>query len=106
MPASEARENGLAAAIALHKAGKLAEAERLYRAHLASEPGAALALSNLGHILQERGEHEGAADLFQRAIALKPRFAAAHAYRGNALASLGRTSEAQEAFDRAIALDS
>ncbi len=36
MPASKAEAGELAAAIALHKAGKLAEAERLYRAHLAS----------------------------------------------------------------------
>ncbi|HEY2890820.1 MAG TPA: tetratricopeptide repeat protein [Dongiaceae bacterium] len=105
MSASEVRSTGLEAAIALHKAGKLAEAERLYRAHLAAEPRAALALSNLGHILQERGEHEAAVELYERAIALKPRFAAAHAYRGNALAALGRTSEAREALDRAIALD-
>ena len=105
MPAGEARAGGLEDAIALHKAGRLAEAERLYRTHIATEPGAALALLNLGHILQERGEHEAAADLFQRAIALKPRFAAAHAYRGTALAALGRMNDAREAFDRAIALD-
>jgi tetratricopeptide (TPR) repeat protein len=104
-PARAAEAGGLRDAIAFHKSGNLGEAERLYRAHLAVEPRAALALSNLGQILQQRGEYAAAVDLFQRAIALKPRFAAAYAYRGNALAALGQISAAQQAFDQAIAID-
>ena len=44
--AAEPVAAGLQAAIAAHKAGRLSEAERLYRDHLAGEPTAAIALSD------------------------------------------------------------
>ncbi len=103
MPGTESHREGLQSAIAAHKAGLLTRAEQLYRQHLAAEPEAALALSNLGQILLARGESEAALVLFQRALAAQPRFAAVQAYRGNALMALGRLSEARAAFDQALA---
>ena len=92
-------------AIALHKAGRLGEAERLYRAHLAADPAAILALTNLGQILQSRGDHAGALELYGKAATLKPRLALPQACRGRALAALGKLDGAREAFEQAIALD-
>src|SRR5262244_987775 len=60
VPGSESLTTDLQSAIAAHKAGQLTQAERLYRQHLAAEPQAALALSNLGQILLARGEAEAA----------------------------------------------
>src|SRR5690349_12478302 len=102
--ATEPLAAGLQAAIAAHKAGRLGEAEQLYREHLASEPSSALALSNLGQMVLERGDAAGALTLFQRAVASRPRFANAHAHLGNALAALGRLKEARDAFDQALAI--
>ncbi len=103
--AAEPLAAGLQAAIAAHKAGRLSEAERLYRDHLAGEPQAALALSNLGQIVLERGDAAEALTLLQRAIASRPRFANAHAHLGNALAALGKLNDARSAFDQALAIN-
>src|SRR5262249_11437017 len=105
VPGSESLTTDLQSAIAAHKAGQLTQAERLYRQHLAAEPQAALALSNLGQILLARGDAEAALVLFQRATSAAPRFAAAQAYRGNALIALGRLGEARVAFDQALAIN-
>src|SRR5271170_4441005 len=99
LPAGE-----LAAALAAHRTGRLDEAERLYRAHLAGEPDDALALHNLGVIANGRGDPAGAVRLIGRALELRPRFAAGHASRGNALAALGKFAEAEASFRQALAL--
>lgn len=105
MPVSESLATDLQTAIAAHKAGQLAQAERLYRRHLAAEPEAALALSNLGQILLARGEAEAALALFRSAASAEPRFAAAQAHCGNALMALGQLAEAHAAFDQALAIN-
>ncbi len=92
-------------AIALHKAGQLGEAERLYRDHLAGDPGAILAFTNLGLILQSRDDHDGALALYDKAAALKPRLALPQACRGRALAALGKLDQARKAFEQALRLD-
>jgi predicted O-linked N-acetylglucosamine transferase (SPINDLY family) len=91
-------------ALALHKAGRLAEAEALYREVLASEPGHAEALHFLGLAAYQKGRSEEAAELIGRAIALAAT-SQMHTNRGAALQSLGRTDEAIASYRQAVALD-
>jgi predicted O-linked N-acetylglucosamine transferase (SPINDLY family) len=90
-------------ALALHQAGRLAEAEDLYRRVLASEPGHAGALHLSGLIALDAGRGEEAAELLGRAIARGPTAALCTAL-GAALQSLGRTDEAIASYRQAIAL--
>jgi prepilin-type N-terminal cleavage/methylation domain-containing protein len=56
-------------ALGLHRAGRLDEAEVLYRQILAREPEHAESLHLLGVIAHQGGHHEAAVDLIGRAIA-------------------------------------
>lgn len=62
----------LEAAVGLHQAGKLAEAEAGYRRALALDPANPDALNLLGVIHQSRGEAETAIRLIRAAIAIHP----------------------------------
>src|SRR4051812_49600140 len=91
-------------AVEHHRAGRLAEAERLYRDILAVrvEPHS---LSLLGLIARAAGEGEAALALTDQAITLKPDVAEFHNNRGNVLRDLGRHEEAAAALGQAVALD-
>lgn len=104
MPASPATDYLLASAIGQHRAGQLAEAERIYRQILAADPGHADSLHLLGIIAHQRGRHEAAVDLIGRAIARGSPLPQFHYNLGLALAALGRAGEAATQFTRAIAL--
>ena len=88
-----------ATAVAHHQAGRLPEAERLYRRILADDPNNVGALNNLGLIIAR----DEAMVLFQRAIELAPDFADAHVNLGGAQEALGRFGEAAASYQRAIA---
>jgi tetratricopeptide (TPR) repeat protein len=91
--------------LALHRAGRLAEAEGLYRQILAVEPDHADSLHLVGVIAQQNGRHDIALDLIGRAIARNDRVALFHCNMGVVLRSLGRLDDAVAHFDRALALD-
>ena len=91
-------------AVALHRAGRLDEAGRLYRAVLIADAKHADALTLLGTVCMQRGEWEEGFRFIDRSLALNPRQPHALVNRGNALARLKRFDEALLAFDRAIAL--
>jgi tetratricopeptide (TPR) repeat protein len=103
--ASDPRVAGLfAAGLAHHQAGRLAQAETLYRETLALQPDHADALHLLGVLASQIGRHDVAVDLIDRAIAIdrtSPRY---HSNRGLALAGLQRFAEAMASYDRALAL--
>lgn len=63
---------------AYHAAGRLAEAERAYRAAIAGAPDAHASLNNLAHLELERGAAEAALELAQRAVEASPRPNAAY----------------------------
>ena len=63
------------AAIGHHRAGRLAEAERLYRQILSQQPGHADALHLLGVIAQQVGQYDVAVELIGRAVAVQPTYA-------------------------------
>jgi len=87
-----------------HQAGRLDEAEALYRRVLLEQPDQPDALHLLGIILSQRGQHEAALELLRKAVMIQPRSADFQSNLGIVLASLGRTQEAIEAFERALRL--
>jgi tetratricopeptide (TPR) repeat protein len=60
----------LAAAMKIHEAGRLTEAEALYRGVLAEAPQQAHALHLLGVLVHQQGRHDEAAELLTRALAV------------------------------------
>ena len=91
-------------ALAHHQAGRLAEAETIYREILSAHPDLPDALHLLGMIEHQRGSHAAAVKLIRQAIAANPREAAFHSNLGTIFQSLGRLNEAAGCFERALAL--
>ncbi len=96
--------NMLENALALHRAGRLAEAEAIYRQILATDPHHADSLHLLGMIEHQRGHHETAIELIGQAIAVSPSQAAYHSNLGTILQAQGKLDEATACFLRALAL--
>ncbi len=91
-------------ALAAHRAGELAEADRLYRAVLARAPEHFDALHLLGVVCAERGAHEEARRLLEAALRLRPHSAPVCSNLGNALRGLHRLEDALARYDEALAL--
>lgn len=91
--------------LALHQAGRLDEAETIYREVLAGDPHDADALHLLGLIAQQTGHNEAAVELIGRAIQVRPQYAVAYNNLGNALKALERADEAMDAHRIAASLD-
>jgi tetratricopeptide (TPR) repeat protein/SAM-dependent methyltransferase len=92
-------------ALQQHQAGRLAEAETLYRQILQTEPNHADALHLLGVIAHQSGKHEIAVEYIARAIALNPAAAEYHNNIGEVYRALAKMSEAEASFQRALALN-
>ena len=88
-----------------HRAGRLFEAEEIYRRILAAEPDYPYALCLLGTIAQATGEYDQAVELISRAIAVKPDYTDAHSNLGIVLQTVERNEEALASFDNALALN-
>ncbi|MBV8538915.1 MAG: tetratricopeptide repeat protein [Alphaproteobacteria bacterium] len=88
--------------IEAHRAGRLDEAERLYRQILAADPGHAPALVHLGLIAQANGAVDSAEALLMRALDLRPRLAEAHFHLGNLYRAGRRLAEAGRCYRAAI----
>jgi len=91
------------AALAAQKAGREAEAERLYLQILeqASPPEV---LVNLGNLLARQGRRDEALPLYDRAMAARPDFLEALFNRAGLLLELKRPEEALENYERVVAL--
>jgi thioredoxin-like negative regulator of GroEL len=90
-------------AMGLHRAGRLAEAEALYRQVLASDPSLVNVHVNLGAALQGQDRVEAAVDAYRAALALAPDNTAALSNLGVALRILGQLDEALARQDAAMA---
>jgi tetratricopeptide (TPR) repeat protein len=93
-----------AAALQHHQAGRLAQAEQLYRQILAIEPRHDESLHLLGVVFCQCGRADLAAPLIERAIALRGGVAAYHYNLGLALQMQGRLEAAGRGFEQAVAL--
>jgi tetratricopeptide (TPR) repeat protein len=83
----------------------LADAERLYRSILETDPDHADSWHLLGVIATQRGAHQDAILLIGHAITRKSRIAPFHANLGSALRAAGRLEEAVESYRRALSID-
>ena len=93
------------AALAAHRAGRLAEAHAAYEAVLVRAPEHFDALHMLGVVAMQCGDAPRAAALIEQAIEVVPDSAAAHVNLAAARQALGRHAEALASAERALALD-
>lgn len=92
----------LNAAIASHQAGRLSEAEKLYRQVLERQPEDADALHMLGVLYHQCGDSSRAAELIQKSVAIKPGNAGAQYNLGIVLYRQRKNNEAIVCFHRAL----
>jgi tetratricopeptide (TPR) repeat protein len=94
----------LLAAVSWRQCGMYADAETLWRATLARNPGSWLAHNNLGLILLQKGRVDDAMAHYQSALAANPDDMEAHNNLGNALLQQGRVEAALAHYQRALEL--
>jgi hypothetical protein len=87
-----------------HQAGRLAQAEQLYRQVLVLEPAHHKACNNLGIILASQGNFDRAVAAYLQALRLKPDYVEALGNLGVALHGIGKCEEAVAVYRQAIAL--
>ena len=87
-----------------HRAGRLLEAEALYREVLAHRPNHADTIRMIALLALDLGRTDAAILLLERATRIAPAVPDYHADLGRALRSTGRLDEAVAAFRRAIEL--
>ena len=103
MTPTPALQQKLLQAFALHKAGRLAEAEPLYKTILQTEPKHFDALHMLGVIHLQTGRNEEALRLIGKAVSINPAAPIALNNHGNTLQALGRHQDALKSYDKALA---
>jgi predicted O-linked N-acetylglucosamine transferase (SPINDLY family) len=91
-------------AVQHHRAGRLSEAEVLYRKVLSERPNDPDALHLLGLIAFQTDRHPLAVDLITRAISAQPSNAESHHHLGLALRAFRRNQEGISAFVSALRL--
>ncbi len=92
-------------AVGLHQAGRLDQAEAIYRRILRARPEDADALHYLGLIAYQRGQYREAVSLIHQAIAKRDGAAAFYCNLGNAYKGLAQHEPALQAYATALQLD-
>ncbi len=95
----------MAEAIALHEAGNLKKAERLYKHALKENPRNAAALNLLGVLNYQGGRHSKAIQLLNKSVSIRPDDPFAHFNLGNVYKYRGKLAEAEAAFKKVVALN-
>jgi Tfp pilus assembly protein PilF len=101
---SQVIQGMLGNALQHHRAGRLTEAEQLYRQILAIDARHADCVHLLGMIAFQAGRHDTAVEMIREAIALNGKGAAYHSNLGTVLQAQGKLEEAAASFERALAL--
>ncbi|MBI4968834.1 MAG: tetratricopeptide repeat protein [Rhodospirillales bacterium] len=91
-------------AVQLHRAGRLAEAEALYRQALARQPNFPEGWFHLGELYQDAGRLEPAAECYQKSVAQAPGAAEPKHNLATVLSDLGRREEALALARQAAAI--
>ena len=86
------------------QAGRLVEAESLYRQILSHQPDHAAALHMLGMLAHQKGRDSEAVELLKRAIQLNPNAGDTRSNLGTVLAAQGQIDQAIDAFRAALSL--
>ncbi|HEX4273158.1 MAG TPA: tetratricopeptide repeat protein, partial [Rhizomicrobium sp.] len=97
-------ERAYSDALTHHRAGRLAEADRLYAQALTLNPALVEAHYNRGAIRQLAGDWAGALSCYDAALRARPDYAEALSNRGNVLIQLRRYDQALASFDQALAI--
>jgi tetratricopeptide (TPR) repeat protein len=92
-------------ALAHHQAGRLAQAEQIYRQVLQADPRNAGAMHLLGLIAIQVGRYDAAVEQITRAIRLSGRQAAFHTNLGEAYRGLGRLDDATLCYQQALSIE-
>jgi tetratricopeptide (TPR) repeat protein len=92
-------------AVEHHSAGRLADAESVYRQILAHDPTQFDALHLSGVVAYQLGRHVDAIALIGRAIQQNPRVAAAHHHLGEVHRARNEVAAAEQCFLTAVSLD-
>jgi tetratricopeptide (TPR) repeat protein len=106
VPSNTMAATAFAQALALHQAGRLTDAEVVYRQVLAALPRHFDSLHLLGVIFMQRGDAAAAIRQIDLALEIEPRHILALNNRGNAFQQLQRFDEALSSYDRALAIRS
>ena len=101
-PSSRQRELDLA--VQHHAAGRLPEAERIYRRIVQVDPGQPVALHLLGVVAHQMGNSENSIELILKALAIKPDYADAHSNLAIVFKDKGRLNEAAASHRAALAI--
>lgn len=94
--------DSLATAIQHHQAGRLQQAEQIYRQILQADPQQPDALYFLGVIAHQNGQNEVATDYLRRAVQIKPDVSAFHNTLATVYLALGELDEAVASCQRAL----
>jgi predicted O-linked N-acetylglucosamine transferase (SPINDLY family) len=94
----------LAIAVLHHRAGRVREAEQIYRQILAADSNQHDAWRLLGLAASQAGNYQAGVEYIQRALALVPDWAEAHFNLGNAWRAQGKLDEAASCYERALQL--
>lgn len=97
-------QKSLELALAHQRAGRLDDAEALYRQVLRQDPDNADALHFLGVLLAQRGDLMASIETIRRAVALRPDAPAFHSNLGKALTEAGDFDAAIQSLRRALDL--
>ena len=97
-------QQGLQIALRHHQAGKLPEAEQMYRQVLEIDPANFEAHGSLGNVLRDLGQLEEAERSCRRALALGPEIAELHANLGTMLLDIRRVDESKRCYEQALRL--
>jgi len=97
-------EQAMQTAVAHHRAGRLGDAEAIYRQVLGVQPDNPDALHLLAVIAAQEGRHDAAIDLIRKAITLDPGNHGYHCDLGNFLRKRGQLDQALASYHRALSL--
>ena len=104
-PQTVAISQSLQIGLAHHRAGRLPDAERIYRQILEVDPDNPYALQMLGLIAHKAGKYSVAVELIERAIGVLPSNPSFINDLGEAYRGLGRIAEAESCYRRALSLE-
>ena len=82
---SPSTQQAIELALQHHNAGRLSEAENIYKQVLRDDPNHPVALHLLGVISHQLGKNEAAVDLINKAISILPDYAQAYSNLGTCL---------------------
>lgn len=98
-------QQALEQAVSLQQAGRLVEAETLYRRILEVAPQEPQVLHRLGLLRHQLGDFAAAVELISRSINADPKSAITRCNLGRALLAMNRAEEAVAAFSASLKLD-